>query len=67
MPKTANFAACLRRLREARGLTQVQLADRAQLSPAAVCQWEQGRRLPSWEAAVALARALGVSLDALAG
>jgi transcriptional regulator with XRE-family HTH domain len=67
MSRPADFAACLRRLREAQGLTQVQLALRAQLSPSAVCQWEQGRRLPSWEAAVALARALGVSLDALAG
>lgn len=66
-PPRDDFATRLRLLRLAAGLTQEQLAAAAGLSTAAVCQWEQGRREPSLAALQALARALGASLDALAG
>ena len=45
MPNT--FAARLRALREAAGLTQAQLATRVGRSVGAVRHWEQGRREPS--------------------
>ena len=57
----------LKRLREAAGMSQPQLADAAGVPVGTLRQWEQDRRFPSWEGAVALADGLGVSLDELAG
>jgi transcriptional regulator with XRE-family HTH domain len=57
----------LKRLRAAVGLSQAGLARAANISVYTLMQWEQDRRLPSWEGAVALADGLGVSLDELAG
>lgn len=58
------FAARLRELREAKGWTQQQLADAAGLALAGLANLEQGRRRrPGWDTVVALAEALGVSLD----
>lgn len=62
-----SFAVRLRTYRLAAKLTQEELAQRANVSGAAVRQWEAGRRGPSLEAAKQLARALGVDLGALAG
>jgi XRE family transcriptional regulator, regulator of sulfur utilization len=56
-----------RRLREAAGLSQSQLARAAGVPVGTYQQWEQGRRLPSLPGFIALADGLGVSLDALAG
>jgi transcriptional regulator with XRE-family HTH domain len=58
------FPSKLRELREAAGLTQSELAQRAGLSKAGVTQLEQGRRKPAWETVLALAAALGVSCEA---
>lgn len=55
----------LRRLREAKGLTQVQLAAQAGVSVGALRCWEQGRRVPLLETAAKLAGALGVIFDEL--
>ncbi len=52
-------------LRRAAGWNQSELADRLQISPSAVGMYEQGRREPSADTLVALARALGVSVDYL--
>jgi transcriptional regulator with XRE-family HTH domain len=60
----AHFAGRLKELREGRGLTQQQLADRAQLAKATVADLEQGRYAPTWPTAVALAEALGVDCGA---
>jgi transcriptional regulator with XRE-family HTH domain len=57
----------LKRLRQAAGLTQAQLADRVGLSLGAVRNWEQDRRVPLFDAAIRAAQAMGVSLDVLAG
>jgi transcriptional regulator with XRE-family HTH domain len=57
----------LAELRRTRGLSQPRLAAAAGASVSAVRQWEQVLRLPSFEMAYNLARALGVSLDELAG
>lgn len=62
------FAARLKRLREAAGLTQQQLADAAGLAQGAVADLERGRRPdPRLSTALALAGALGVSVERLGG
>jgi transcriptional regulator with XRE-family HTH domain len=60
------FAARLRRLREAAGLTQRQLAGEA-LHPSYVSLLEAGRRTPTPAAVAALAARLGVAPAELAG
>jgi transcriptional regulator with XRE-family HTH domain len=57
----------LRQLREARGLTQGELASRAGVSRQLVGAIEVGRHLPRVDAGVGLARALGVSVEELFG
>jgi transcriptional regulator with XRE-family HTH domain len=54
-------------LRSKRGLTQEGVARRAGVTLGALRNWEKGRRTPSFEMAIKLADALGVSLDELAG
>ena len=61
------MATRLKRLREAVGLTQQDLAEQAEVSLSAVRQWERGDRTPNLEVACRLADALDVSLDELAG
>jgi transcriptional regulator with XRE-family HTH domain len=65
MPKRADptgFADKLRELREAAGLTQEQLAERAGLHTLSVAKLEQGVREPTWATVLELAEALGVSV-----
>lgn len=57
----------LKRLRQAVGLSQPQLAKAAQVPLMTLRNWEQNRRIPRLDAAMSLARALGVTLDELAG
>ena len=52
-------------LRRAAGLSQSQLAKAAGVSPSTIGMYEQGRREPSIDTLVAMADALGVSLDLL--
>ncbi len=52
-------------LRKAAGWNQAELASRLQISPSAVGMYEQGRREPSADTLVAMARVLGVSVDYL--
>lgn len=61
------FGLTLRALRGARGWTQDDLAKRSKVTRASIGSYEQGRRAPSLVSAVALADALGVTLDQLAG
>ena len=53
--------------RKARGITQVELAERLDVSQAVISQWEKGRRLLHGELIAALADVLHVSADALLG
>jgi transcriptional regulator with XRE-family HTH domain len=62
-----SFADRLQRLRHAAGLSQNQLATAADLPVVSLRNWERARRLPGLDAAAKIARALGVSLDVLAG
>jgi transcriptional regulator with XRE-family HTH domain len=65
--KSTGFGLCLRKFREAAGLSQAQLAERAGMHLHGVTKLEQGYREPSWATVLALAKALGVSTDAFAG
>lgn len=59
------FKDKLKELREKAGLSQAELAGKASLSVRSIQNWEQGHRGPSTDGLVALARALGVSMEAL--
>lgn len=57
----------LKRLREAAGLSQVQLALRLGVSQSTVANWERGFRAPQARHLIKLANILGCSVDALLG
>jgi len=57
------LAARLRELREATGLTQVELSQKAGLKPFKVRDIEQGKAGAKWEDIEALADALGVGIE----
>lgn len=64
----ATIATRMRELREARGLSLQELANRAGIAKSHVWQIEQGKSAnPTIATTVGIARALGVSLDYLAG
>ena len=52
-------------LRQGRGLSQAELARKLNISTSTVGMYEQGRREPSVDTLIALAREFGVSLDYL--
>lgn len=58
-----NIAETIRQAREARGLTQEDLAERCQVSRQAVSKWEVGVSVPTPENLKILEEALGVSLE----
>jgi transcriptional regulator with XRE-family HTH domain len=60
------FEDRLKRLRRREGLTQANLARKAGVALDSLQNWEIARCSPRLDAVVALARALGVSLDELA-
>lgn len=60
----SSFAARLKELREAAGISQYHLAELAGLSRQALNHLEAGKRQPTWETVRALARALKVSVEA---
>jgi transcriptional regulator with XRE-family HTH domain len=57
----------IRRLREARGLTQRKLADLIQVDPVTVSRWERDDKSPRDAARARLVGALGVSVATLEG
>lgn len=61
------FSERVRITREARGLSQADLADKTGLQPAAIAHFEAGRRSPSMKNLRVLSLALGVSADYLIG
>jgi transcriptional regulator with XRE-family HTH domain len=63
----AVFGTRLKEARERQGLSQAQLADRAEMQPSAIAHFEANRRKPSFENVRRLAKALTVSSDYLLG
>lgn len=63
----AAFGERVRKLREQRGLSQAQLAERADLDVTYISGIERGRRNPGLNTLGRVARALGVTLPALVG
>ena len=59
------FKERLKSTREARGLSQADLAKKTGLQPAAVSHFETGNRAPSFDNLRKLSDALGVSVDYL--
>ena len=57
----------IKALRNARQLTQLEVAERIGFSPGVVSQWETGTRIPRPESLVALSNLYGVSLSYLMG
>lgn len=57
----------IRELREARGLTQEQLAHEVGVTVKAVYMWEHGTRMPQLRIAARVADILNTTIDALAG
>ena len=57
----------LRKFRELRGMTQVQMGARAGLGAASISHFETGQRTPTLETLIKLADALNVNVDALLG
>ena len=58
-----NVGQCLRRLRAERGMDEVELAELVHMTPDQIRQVELGTRQVSHENLLALATALGVSVD----
>jgi transcriptional regulator with XRE-family HTH domain len=54
------FGTNLRRLREAAGLTQMELGNRCDMQNSVISRYERGLRDPQLEAIAALAKGLGV-------
>lgn len=61
------FQKRLRDVRESRGLSQIDLARKADLQPPAICQFEKGVQAPSFENLRRLVDALNVPVDYLMG
>jgi transcriptional regulator with XRE-family HTH domain len=57
----------LQKARQAAGMSQSQLAAVADVPIGTLRNWEQDRRTPLLDTAARVAKALGVSVDALAG
>ncbi|MBA4188256.1 MAG: hypothetical protein C0467_09650 [Planctomycetaceae bacterium] len=62
---TETLGQRLARLRSATGVTQEQLAEKAGVAMGSVRNWEQDHRRPRADAALRLARALGVTVEEL--
>lgn len=63
----ATFAKHLRLLKDQRGLSQKEIADRLDTTEATISRYVSGDRTPNIETAVELASLLGVSMDTLCG
>lgn len=61
------FAERLKKLRKERGMKQVFLAKKLQVTQSSVCQWERGHRRPDYETLAVLAEIFFTTTDYLIG
>lgn len=66
-PKSQGVGPRIRQLREARGLSREDLADKAGISPRGLAEAEKDGSNPTLSTLMGVARALGVTLDQLVG
>lgn len=59
------FSEKFKKLRQSQGLTQVQMADKLEVSPSAIGMYEQGRRKPDSDMLKKICQMFNVSLDYL--
>ena len=57
----------IKELRQAAGMTQMELAEKVKVNQTAVSQWERGSALPACDKLPELADALRCTIDALFG
>ena len=62
-----NFPQRVKELRNLRGLTQQQMADKLNVSKSIVSCWESGRRVPTMAGMTEIAEIMGVSVNFLIG
>jgi transcriptional regulator with XRE-family HTH domain len=62
-----SFGTRLRRIREQKGWSQTELAEKSSLTPAAVSQIEADDRQPSFKTLSSIASALGITVGYLLG
>ena len=62
-----SFGKRIRAWRLELGLTQNEIGKRAGIDPSAIAHYESGRRTPSFESIVRLARAFDVTIDSFFG
>ena len=61
------FRKRLVKLRGLRDITQVELAQRAGMQPAAISQFESGTRTPAFDSLIKMADAMNITVDYLIG
>lgn len=59
------FSEKFKKLRQSQGLTQVQMADKLEVSPSAIGMYEQGRRKPDSDMLRKICQMFNVSVDYL--
>lgn len=64
---TNEFGSRLRKIRDDKGLSQSELAEKAGMQPSAISHFESGRRAPSFDNLKRLADALSLTVDYLLG
>lgn len=60
-----NFSNNLRAFRRAHGYTQVEMSELLHIQRQTYCNYENGRRMPSWDMLAEIASILDISLDSL--
>jgi len=62
-----SFKTILKKLRDKKGLSQTQLANKLHVAQNTVSNWETGNREPDWEMMSVIANFFGVTMDFLLG
>ena len=66
LPPDPALGLAIKELREARGLTQEELASRADTTIGTISRMESAKSAPAWATVMQVIEAMGVSLPALA-